>query len=304
MKVLGFLTLAVLAALALALGCEPQDNPAGVRQDGTEKRDDAPAAPQGGEGNKDAEGKYATVNGLKMYYEIQGTGRPLVLLHGAFGWATVYPALAKGRQLIAPELQGHGHTADIDRPLTFEQLADDTAALLKQLKIEQADFFGYSMGGTVALAVTIRHPELVRKLAVLGSNYGKMEDAYDPATAKQFKSLSSDFAPPMLKDPYDRVAPDPKQWPVLVAKVKNMGSEFKGFAREDVQSIKAHVLVAIGDRDAVRPEHAVEMFRLIPNAQLAVFPGADHFLLWQSPEKVLPTVAAFLDTPVPEPKKP
>src|SRR5437762_2280305 len=84
-----------------------------------------------------------TVNGLKMYYEIHGTGRPLVLLHGAFGLATVYPTLAKNRQVIAVELQGHGHTADIDRPLTFEQLADDTAALLKHLKIERADFFGY-----------------------------------------------------------------------------------------------------------------------------------------------------------------
>jgi pimeloyl-ACP methyl ester carboxylesterase len=94
-----------------------------------------------------ANGKYAEVNGLKMYYEIHGSGKPLVLLHGAFGWATVYPILAKNRQVIAIELQGHGHTADIDRPLTYEQMADDTAALLKHLKIEQADFFGYSMGG-------------------------------------------------------------------------------------------------------------------------------------------------------------
>jgi pimeloyl-ACP methyl ester carboxylesterase len=105
-----------------------------------------------------------------MYYEIHGAGRPLVLLHGAFGWAVIYPTLAKNRQVIAIELQGHGHTADIDRPLTYEQMADDTAALLKQLKIEQADFFGYSMGGNVALAVAIRHPQLVRKLVTAGSH--------------------------------------------------------------------------------------------------------------------------------------
>ena len=181
-------------------------------------------------------------------------------------------------------------------------MADDTAALLKHLKIEQADFFGYSMGGNVALAVAIRHPNLVGRVAVNGSHYGKMEDAYEPETFKQFKSLPADFAPAVLKDPYDKVAPDPKQWPVLVAKIKKMGLEFKGFAREDMKAIKAPVLITLGDRDGVRPEHAVEMFRLIPNAQLAVFPGGDHFLLWTSPDKVLSPIAAFLDAPMPKAK--
>ncbi len=303
MKSLHLLAAAVFAA-ALGVGCGAYGEPAG-RATG-EIRDGDPAArpPQGEDTTKDAKGQYASVNGLKMYYEVHGTGKPLVLLHGAFGWATTFPALAKNRQVIAVELQGHGHTADIDRPLTFEQMADDTAALLKQLKIEQADFFGYSMGGNVALAVAIRHPKLVRKLATNGSHFGRLEEAYEPETRKQFMSLPSDFAPKLLKDPYDKAAPDPKQWPVLVAKVKKMGSEFKGFAREDMKSIKAHVLVTIGDRDGVRPEHAVEMFRLIPNAQLAVFPGADHFLLWQNPEKMLPTIAAFLDEPAPGPQKP
>jgi len=241
------------------------------------------------------EGKYADVNGLKMYYEIHGTGKPLVILHGAFGWATVYPTLATNRQVIAVELQGHGHTADIDRPLTFEQMADDTAALLKQLKIEQADFFGYSMGGNVALAVAIRHPNLVHKLAINGSNFGKIEEAYEAATFKQFQNMPADFAPAILKGPYEKVAPDPKQWPVLVAKIKKMGLEFKGFAREDMKSIKAPVLITLGDHDAVRVEHALEMFRLIPKAQLAVFPGGTHFLLWTNPEAVLAPVARFFD---------
>ncbi len=118
-------------------------------------------------------------------------------------------------------------------------------------------------------------------------------------TLEQFRNLPPDFAPKVLKDPYDKFAPDPKQWPALVAKVKKMGLEFKGFAREEMKSIKAHVLVTLSDRDGVRPEHAVEMFRLIPQAQLAVFPGADHFLLWQDPEKMLPTIAAFFDAPMP-----
>ncbi len=249
------------------------------------------------------EGSYATVNGLKMYYEVQGTGRPLVLLHGAFGWATVYPALAKNRQVIAVELQGHGHTADIDRPLTFEQMADDMAALLRHLKIKQADFFGYSMGGNVALAVAIRHPSLVGRVAINGSNFGKIEEAYEPEAFQQFKRMSSDFAPPVLKSHYDKVAPDPKQWPVLVAKVKRMGLEFKGFAREDLRSIKAPILIAQGDHDLVRLEHAVEMFRLIPNAKLAVFPGGDHFMIWISPDRLFASITDFLNAPVVETKK-
>src|SRR5262245_59954995 len=111
---------------------------------------------------------YAPVNGLNLYYEIHGTGRPLVLIHGAFmtieTLGDLVPALAKSRQVIAVELQGHGHTADVDRPLTYEQLADDLAALLRHLGIEHADVFGYSLGGGVALQLTLRHPELVRKL--------------------------------------------------------------------------------------------------------------------------------------------
>jgi pimeloyl-ACP methyl ester carboxylesterase len=241
---------------------------------------------------------YASVNGLRMYYEIHGSGSPLVLLHGAFGVANVFPQLAVNRKLIAVELQGHGHTADIDRPLTFEQMADDTAALLKQLGIEQADFFGYSMGGNVGLAIAIRHPGLVRKLVVNGSNAGKIETAYDAASLAQFQSLPEDFAPPMLKEPYDKVAPDPAKWPVLVGKIKTMGLEFQGFSEENLRSIGAEVLITAGDRDVVRPEHAVEMFRLIPNTQLAIYPGADHFLIWQFPDRMFPAITAFLDAPV------
>jgi pimeloyl-ACP methyl ester carboxylesterase len=292
MKLIKLAAIALFLA-GLAVGCGPHE---ATSEGGLDQSDNV--------ANKDAPGKYASVNGLRMYYEIHGAGQPLVLLHGAFAWATVYPGLARDRQLIAVELQGHGHTGDIDRPLTIEQMADDTAALLHQLKIEQADFFGYSMGGTVALGVAIRHPGLVRKLAVNGSYYGKIQEAYEPKTFNQFESLPSDFAPKMLKDHYDKVAPDPKQWPALVAKVKKMGLDFQGFTRAEMQSIKAPVLITLGDRDGVRPEHAVEMFRLIPNAQLAIFPGADHFLIWQAPDKLLPAIAAFLEAPVLDAKKP
>jgi pimeloyl-ACP methyl ester carboxylesterase len=247
---------------------------------------------------KKVKGQYATVNNLKMYYEIHGTGKPLVLLHGAFGLASVYPALAKNRQQIAVELQGHGHTADIDRLLTIEQMADDVAALLEHLKLERADVFGYSMGGIVALGLAIRHPKVVDRVAINGSHFAPIEEAYEPQAFKQFKSLPADFAPPPLKGPYDKVAPDLKEWPVLVAKIKKMGLEWKGFTREQMKAIKAPVLITLGDRDGVKPEHAVEMFRLIPKAKLAVFPGGDHFLLLTSPNTVLAPVAAFLDAPM------
>jgi pimeloyl-ACP methyl ester carboxylesterase len=246
----------------------------------------------------EAKGQYADINGLKMYYELHGSGKPLVVLHGAFGWANVYPALAKNRQQIAVELQGHAHTADIDRPLNIEQMADDVAALLKHLKIERADIFAYSMGGNVALGLAIRHPDMVGRVAINGANFASIEEAYEPESFKQFKSLPADFAPPPLKGPYDKVAPNPKHWPVLVAKVKKMGLEWKGFTAEQMRSIKTPVLITLGDRDGVRPEHAVEMFRLIPNSRLAIFPGGDHFLLFTSPGTVLVPAAAFLDAPM------
>ena len=148
----------VVLATVMILAFKTRGTSVICKADETNKSGPAPPAREGGKAMADAKGQYANVNGLKMYYEIHGTGRPLVLLHGAFGVATVYPILAKDRQVIAVELQGHGHTADVHRPLTCEQMADDTAALLEHLKIQQADFFGYSMGGTVALGVAIRHP--------------------------------------------------------------------------------------------------------------------------------------------------
>ena len=290
---------ALFAALALVVGCHKREQPVSSKPGETKKTDDTPSTGKGGDMTKEVKGKYADINGLKMYYEIHGTGKPLVALHGAFGKANVHPALAKGRQVIAVELQGHGHTGDIDRPLTYTQMADDVAALLRHLEVKKADVFGYSMGGNVALAFAIRHPDLTGKVVINGSHFGKLKDAYEPATFAQFESLPADFAPAMLKGPYDEIAPDPKQWPVVVAKVKKLGLTFEGFTREDMKAIKSPVLIALGDRDGVRPEHAVEMFRLIPNAQLALFPGADHFLIFQHPEKLFATVVAFLDAPTP-----
>jgi pimeloyl-ACP methyl ester carboxylesterase len=245
-----------------------------------------------------AGGRYALVNGLKLYYEVHGDGFPLVLLHGAFGfaegWTNILPTLSTSHRVIAVELEGHGHTSDLDRPLRFEQMADDVAQLLNQLEIKSADFFGYSMGGTVAFGVAIRHPDLVRKLATYGSSVLGAFTNTATGSMRRF-SLPADFAPPVLKIPYDRTSPDPTRWPILVRKVSNLVNDFIGYPAEDLKTIKAQVLIIAGDRDEVRPERATALYRLVPKSQLAVLPGSDHFLLWSDPQKILTILVPFLN---------
>ena len=159
-------------------------------------------------------GRYASVNGLNMYYEIHGTGRPLVLLHGAFSaigtsFGNVLPELAKTRQVIAFEMQAHGHTADIDRPLSMEQMADDTAAALQQLGIENADIFGYSLGAGIALQVALRHPEVVRKLVLASVTYNK--SGLHPGLMEGLENMRpEDMAGSPWYEEYTRIAPNPE----------------------------------------------------------------------------------------------
>jgi pimeloyl-ACP methyl ester carboxylesterase len=253
----------------------------------------------------DARTGYADLDGgLHMYYEVHGpegeaAGRPLVLLHGAFGtvegWAPLLPTLAATRRVITVEQQGHGRTADIDRPLSPERMADDTAALLRSLGAEGADVFGYSMGGLVALGVAVRHPGLTGRVAILGARSGALEEAYEPQAVAQFQAMPDDFAPDVLTGPYRRVAPDPSRWPDLVRKFRASALGFAGYTPDDLRAIRSPVLIMQGDRDGVRPEHAVEMFRLIPDARLAFYPGGDHFLPWSDSEWVLSTLTRFLN---------
>jgi len=242
-------------------------------------------------------GKYASVGDLKMYYETHGAGRPLVLLHGAFMSATVYPALTDGREVIAVDLQGHGRTGDIDRPLTFDQMADDVASLLKQLKIEQTDVFGYSMGGKVGLALAIRHPELVRRLAIYGAIYTSFEESFPAAALEFFEQATPEtFAPKEkeLKERYEKMSPAPN-WVGLAAKILESMKSFKGFSPEQMKAIKAEVFIGAGDHNDVSLEHVVEMHKLIPKSQLAVFPDTEHKVLMTNPDKVLVQVKEFLD---------
>ena len=268
-----------------------------------------------------AEGRTASINGLTMYYEIHGTGRPLVLLHGALttietSFGKLLPALAKTRQVIAIEQQAHGRTGDIARPLTYEQMAEDTAALLRDLKIEGADFFGYSMGSGIALQIAIKHPQLVRKLALAAPIFSR--DAFYPHVLPQIETLNPEhLAGTPWHQAYLKVAPKPGDWPMLVEKVKQLNREFQGSTAEAVRSIKAPALIIIGDADVVRPEHAVELLRLlgggvagddasgrptIPRSQLAVLPGTTHVTLVDRADWLLSMVQEFLDAPMPPAK--
>ena len=250
---------------------------------------------------------YAPVNGLKMYYEIHGSVNgntpPLVLLHGGgstieTSFGKVLPALAKTRQVIAFEQQGHGHTADIvDRPFTFEQSADDTAALLRHLKIGKADFFGYSNGGHIVIQLAVRHPDLVRKLVIESAMFQR--DGSDPGFWKSFEHAKLNDMPPELQKAFLGAAPHPEDLPTFFAKSVQRMLNFKGWTPADIQSINAPTLVMVGDHDIVRPEHAVLMFRLFPNAQLAVLPGTDHMTIVNRSDWLVPMVETFLDSPMP-----
>ncbi len=256
---------------------------------------------------------YADVNGLDMYYEVYGSGEPLVLLHGAYmtidlTFGDMIPALARDRQVIAIEQQGHGHTGDIDRPLSYEQMADDTAELLRQLGIEEADIMGYSMGGTTALELAIRHPDVVRRLVVISSPYDR--DGWHPELFAAIEDITPEvFEGFGFPEAYAEIAPNPNGWPMLVEKVKRLDLEYAGMTAEEFESIKAPTLIIIGDSDAVRPESAVEMFKLLgggvfgdmaglPRHQLAVIPGTSHAGMIERADWLVPMIEEFLDRPV------
>jgi pimeloyl-ACP methyl ester carboxylesterase len=263
-----------------------------------------------------AQSGYIPVNGLHMYYEIYGSGLPLVLLHGNLSTITtsfgkVLPALCASRQVIALEQQGHGHTADIDRPFSVEQWALDTAAVLGQLEVERADFFGYSSGGAVALEIALHSPALVRKLIWAGGTSYQRDGLYPElqAAGETMKPEDLDGSPFQLA--YAAVAPHPEHWHQLVSKVGELDRATVGWSSETIRSVKAPMLLMIGDSDIVRPEHVVEMFRLVgggvagdlaglPRSQLAVLPGTTHVTLTDRAEWLTSMALAFLDSPVEE----
>lgn len=211
----------------------------------------------------------------------------------------VVPTFAQTRQVIAFERQGHGHTADIDRPFSLEQWADDTAALLRHLNIDQADIFGYSTGGSVALAFALDQPKMVGRLVLASSIYNR--EGYYPGIMEGLLQATADDMPDILREMYTRVAPHPENWQKLVEKSSESVAEFQGWQKKEIRTISAPTLVMVGDSDIVRTEHAVELYRLIPNAKLAVLPDTDHIdILVQHAEWTAGMITEFLSAPMPE----
>jgi pimeloyl-ACP methyl ester carboxylesterase len=265
---------------------------------------------------------YAPVNGLSLYYEVHGSsnGLSLILLHGALGTAEMFsdilPVLSKNRRVIAVELQAHGHTADVSRPLSIEGMAEDVASLIEHLKIKRADLMGYSMGGAVALRVAIRHPDVVRRMVVVSAPFKR--DGWYPEIIAAMEQMGAEAAEPMkqtaLYRMYASVAPKPTDWPVLLAKVGQLVRKDYDWSKE-LSSIRASTLIVVGDADAVRIAHAVDFFEHLgggkrdglwdasgmSRARLAILPGLTHYNIFASPT-LAATVTQFLDSTSPASK--
>lgn len=255
---------------------------------------------------------YAPLKGLKMYYEIRGEGGvPLVLIHGGGStiestFGRVIDNFAKTRKVIAMELQTHGHTEDIDRPLSFEQDADDVAALLQYLKIDSADFFGFSNGGTTTLQIAIRHPKLVRKAVVASAIFRR--DGTFPQFWGFMEQAKQNPMPVELQEAYKKVAPDTANLIKLHHKCVDRVLGFKDIPDEAIKTIKAPTLVVISDADVATPEHAVALYRLLPHGSIAIFPGGHGEYIGEvctlkggsnTYMGAVKIIEAFLDKPLP-----
>ncbi|MFP5287713.1 MAG: alpha/beta fold hydrolase [Thermoanaerobaculia bacterium] len=252
----------------------------------------------------------APVNGIEMYYEVHGRrdGVPLVLLHGGGStievtFSRVLPVFAAGRRVIAVEEQGHGRTTDRDQPVAFESSADDVAALLRHLKVDKADLFGFSNGASVALQVAIRHPQLVRKL-VFASSMTKREGAH-PQFWEFMKKADFSNMPQPLKDAFLRVNPDERKLRTMHDKDAARMRSFKDVPDDLVRSVRAPTLIVLGDQDLVKPEHAVELTRLIAGARLLILPAGHGDYLGEAvmtqretrqPELTARLIEEFLDS--------
>ena len=259
-------------------------------------------------------GKFAPVNGLHLYYEMHGSGQPLIMLHGGVGASEMFGsnllALAASRQVIAVHLQGHGRTADIDRPLSYELMADDISAMLKYLRVERADILGYSLGGGVALQTAIRHPEMVHKL-VLISTPARREGWY-PEVLQSFDQMGPQAARYMDQSPLSQLYPN-VNWAKLFTKIGELQRQDYDWSRE-VAGLGMPILMAYADADAIRLQHIMEFFALLgggqrdagldgslrPAARLAIMPGQTHYDIALSPALAAAVIRPFLDAAMPK----
>ena len=259
-------------------------------------------------------GQYASVNGLQLYYEIHGEPHgkvPLVLLHGGVGGIAMFGpnlgTLAQRRRLIAVELQGHGRTADIDRPLRYEHMADDIAALLTTLEIERADIMGYSLGGGVALQTVIRHPEKVRRLVIISRQF--KSTGFFPEVQAAFEHMGPDTGAPVERSPLAQMYPR-VNWRTLFAKVGEMERARYDWSA-DIAKITVPVLLVFADADSITPAHMVEFWQLLGGGlrdagldgslrpagrELAILPGTTHYNVLAT-DAVARLAIPFLDSP-------
>jgi pimeloyl-ACP methyl ester carboxylesterase len=261
---------------------------------------------------------YARVNGLELYYEVHGTGQPLVLLHGGAGatemFSNILPKLSEDRQVIAADLQAHGRTADIERPLRYELMADDVAALIRHLRLGKTDVMGYSLGGGVALRIAIQHPDMVRKLVLVSVPFKRA--GWYPEVLAAMAQSGPESAEALKQTPmyqaYSKIAPRVEDWPVLMTKLGELLRRDYDWSSE-VAAMKVPTMLVVGDADSVRTAHAVEFFELLgggkhdagwdgsgmPSARLAILPATSHYNIFNSLSMVS-AVIQFLGAPMPE----
>lgn len=293
----------LLMIFIVTMACQPQQK---------ETQSAATASPDStaNKSIKPAESGYADVNGLKMYYEVYGEGKPIVLLHGSYmtiplNWAQTIPLFAKDRKVIVAEMQGHGRTRDISREFSYEGMADDVSGLLKHLKIDSADILGYSMGGGVAFQLAVRHPEQVRRLVVLSGSY--THDGWWPDVEAMYPTINADmFKGTPIQKQYDSLGNDPAHFAEFVKKVISIDLKPYDWTK-DVKNIQAPIFMAIGDADGIRYEHALELFRAkgggkmgdihgLPKSRLAIIPGTTHIGMMQRMDWLAPMITDFLDS--------
>jgi pimeloyl-ACP methyl ester carboxylesterase len=262
---------------------------------------------------------YAAVNGVNLYYEIHGSGgEPLVLLHGGLGligmFGELLSQLAAGRQVVAADLQAHGRTADIDRPIRYELMADDIAGLIRHLGIAKADIMGYSLGGGVALRTAIQHPDLIRKLVVVSTPFQR--DGWYPEVRAGMAQMTAAAAEFMVNSPiyqaYTSVAPDPGHFPALVGKMGDLLRQEYDWSAE-VAELSTPTMLVFGDADSVPPAQVARFFELLgggkadagwdrsnmPRSRLAILPDTSHYEIFSSPA-LASAVVPFLGAPMPE----
>jgi len=264
--------------------------------------------------SQQAPGKYVDVNGMKMYYEVSGEGDPLIVLHGAYmnipSMGEIIPMLAKTHKVYALEMQGHGRTNDIDRPITYQNLADDVAAFMDAVGLKKADVFGYSMGACAGLQLAIRHPEKVNKLISASGGYDV--EGWQPEFKAFIPLMTVEmFVSMPFAEEYRKLAPDPNGFPALVEKLIALEKEPMAW-ESDIKTLKTPILIIVGDADVATLEHNVAFFRLLgggvagdmgkplPDSRLAILPATSHTAVINQPELLIAFIEPFLKGETPK----